>query len=96
MPYLSENKDGDILLCLYIQPKASQNKFCGRHGNEMKLAITAPPVDGKANKAVQVFLAKFLGVAKAEVILDSGRQSRHKRLLVKGVSGQEARRLIEG
>ena len=96
MPYLSQNKDGDAVLSLYIQPKASQNRFCGLHGEEMKLAITAPPVDGKANKAVQAFLAKFFKVAKAEVSLDSGQQSRHKRLVVKGIDVQEARRMLEG
>jgi hypothetical protein len=96
MPYLSENKDGDTVLSLYIQPKSSQNRFCGLHGEEMKLAITAPPVDGKANKAVQTFLAKFFGVGKAAVILDSGQQSRHKRLVIKGIDSREARRMIEG
>lgn len=95
MPYLSENKDGDVVLSLYIQTKASKNRFCGLHGEEMKLAITAPPVDGKANRAVQVFLAKFFKVAKSDVILDSGQQSRHKRFVVKGVGGKEARRLLE-
>ncbi len=95
MPYLTENKDGDTLLSLYIQPKASQNRFCGLHGEEMKLAITAPPVDGKANKAVQTFVAKFFKVAKADVILHSGQQSRHKRLLIRGITAEKARSLIE-
>lgn len=95
MPYLSENKDGDIVLSLYIQPKASKNRFCGLHGEEMKLAITAAPVDGKANKAVQAFLAKFFGVGKAEVTLQSGQQSRHKRFVIKGMASEEARRMIE-
>ncbi len=95
MPYLSENKDGDAVLSLYIQPKSSKNSFCGLHGDEMKLAITAPPVDGKANKAVQAFLAKFFKVAKSEVVLVSGQQSRHKRFVIKGVGGDEARQRIE-
>ncbi len=95
MTYLSENKDGDTVLSLYIQPKASQNRFCGLHGEEMKLGITAPPVDGKANKAVQTFVAKFFGVPKSQVILHSGQQSRHKRLIIKGIDGREARRLLE-
>jgi hypothetical protein len=95
MPYLTENKDGDAVLSLYIQPKASQNRFCGRHGDELKLAITAPPVEGQANKAVQVFLAKFFGVGKAGVVLAGGQQSRHKRLIIKGLDSQTVRRLIE-
>ncbi|MEN8257944.1 MAG: DUF167 family protein [Thermodesulfobacteriota bacterium] len=96
MPYLSENKDGDTLLSLYIQPKASKNRFCGLHGDEMKLAITAAPVDGKANKAVQTFLANFFKVAKSEVVLKRGRQSRHKSMVIKGIGKGKARRMIEG
>ncbi len=95
MPYLKENKDGDTVISLYIQPKASKNRFCGLHGEEMKLAITAPPVDGKANKAVQAFLAKFFKVAKSEVIIKSGQQSRHKRFVVKGIGKEGARRMME-
>lgn len=96
MPYLTENKEGDAVLSLYIRTKASQNRFCGLHGEELKLAITAPPVEGQANKAVQAFVARFFGVAKAAVILASGQQSRHKRLIIKGIAGAEARRKIEG
>ncbi|PLX51376.1 MAG: YggU family protein [Desulfobulbaceae bacterium] len=95
MSYLSENKDGTIVLRLYIQPKASKNRFCGLHGGELKLAVTAPPVEGKANKAIEAFVAKFFKVPKSAVRLTSGHQSRHKRLLVSGVSGSQARRMLE-
>ncbi len=91
MPYLSTTKDNQTLLALYIQPKSSRNQFCGLYGDEMKLAITAPPVDGKANKAVRQFLAKFFGVAKSAIILKRGRQSRHKQFIVEGVSGETLR-----
>lgn len=60
----------------------------------MKLAITAPPVDGKANKAVIQFLAKFLGVAKGAIVLRRGRHSRHKQLVVQGLSCVEVREKI--
>ncbi len=94
MPYLTIT-NGKTLLALYIQPQSSKNKFCGLHGDEMKLAITAPPVDGKANKGVIVFLAKFLGVAKGAISIRRGLQSRHKQLLVDGISGDEVREKIE-
>lgn len=95
MPYLSENKDGTLVLRLYIQPKASRNRFCGLHGDEMKLAVTAPPVEGKANKAVEDFVARFFKVPKSAVRLTSGHQSRHKCLQIRGMSCSQARRVIE-
>ena len=96
MPYLSTTKNGQLLIALYIQPKASQNKFCGLHAEEMKLAITAPPVDGKANKAVIQFMAKCLGVAKSALSVKRGSQSRHKQLVVEGMDADEVRAKIEG
>ncbi|MCB2184342.1 MAG: YggU family protein [Desulfobulbaceae bacterium] len=91
MNFLSQEKNNAVRLSLYIQPKASQNRFCGSHGDdEMKLAITAPPVDGKANKAVVSFLAKFFGVAKSSITLKSGMQSRHKRFLLQDVTLEQA------
>lgn len=94
MPYLTTH-NGKILLALYIQPQASKNKFCGLHGDEMKLAITAPPVDGKANKGVLQFVAKVLGVAKGAVSIQRGLQSRHKHVLVDGIDSAAVREKIE-
>jgi uncharacterized protein (TIGR00251 family) len=94
MPYLSTQNDQTII-ALYIQPKSSKNTFRGLYGTEMKLAITAPPVDGKANKAVILFLAKLLGVSKSAVSLKRGIQSRHKKFAV-GMTEEEVRMKIEG
>ena len=94
--YLQELQDGSVALTLHIQPKASQNRFQGIHDNALKLAITAPPVDGKANKAVIAFLAKFFGIAKSELSITSGHQSRRKRCLLKGASLAEIQKKIEG
>ncbi len=95
MDYLTTTNDGDVLIALYVQPKSSKNSFRGLHGDAMKVAITAPPVDGKANKAVIAFLAKFLGVAKSAVSIQRGLQSRHKQLLVEGVVAQDVHKKIE-
>lgn len=95
MIFLGWESDNDISLALYIQPKASHNTFLGLHGEELKLAITAPPVDGKANKAVIAFLAKFFGVAKSSITIKSGLQSRHKRCLVQGVTIEEAEEKLD-
>jgi uncharacterized protein (TIGR00251 family) len=93
--YLRVVKSGSVILSLYVQPKASQNRFLAIHDNALKLAITSPPIDGKANKAVVSFLAKFFGVAKSKVSLKSGHQSRHKQCLLEGISVQEVQQKIK-
>lgn len=55
----------DLLLRVYIQPKASRDNIVGLHGDEIKIAITAPPVDGKANAYLTKYLAKLCKVPKA-------------------------------
>ncbi|CAK8736898.1 hypothetical protein SODG_000619 [Sodalis praecaptivus] len=65
--------EGDTLvLRLYIQPRASRDHIASAHGDEIKVAITAPPVDGQANSHLIRFLAKEFGVAKSRVILEKG------------------------
>lgn len=72
----------DIVLRLYIQPKASRDKIIGLHGDELKVAITAPPVDGKANAHLSKFLAKQFKVAKGLIHIDKGELGRHKQIRV--------------
>lgn len=74
--------DGCLYLSVYVQPKASRDKWLGRHGDEIKLAITAPPIDGKANDHVIRLIAKQCKVAKSKVTLIRGQQSRHKHIKV--------------
>ena len=71
-----------LRLRLYIQPKASRDDWVGLYGDEIKVAITAPPVDGKANSHLQKFLAKSFAVAKSQVVIEKGEQSRHKTVLI--------------
>lgn len=71
-----------LLLALLIQPKASRDQFQGLHGDELKLAITAPPVDGQANAHLIKFLAKQFKVAKGQITLLRGELGRHKLLAI--------------
>jgi len=66
------------------------------HGEELKLAITAPPVDGKANKAVISFLANFFSLSKSDVVIQSGQQSRHKQCRLTHVTRQDVFEKIQG
>ncbi|MFH1985217.1 MAG: DUF167 domain-containing protein [Pseudomonadota bacterium] len=76
-----EHADGGLLFTVTVQPRASKNAVAGRHGDTLKIRLTAPPVDGAANKACIAFLAKQLGVAKSALEIVSGHTSRTKRIL---------------
>ncbi|MBP8262571.1 DUF167 domain-containing protein [Pseudomonas fluvialis] len=72
----------DLLLDCHLQPKASKDEFAGLHGERLKIRISAPPIDGRANAQLLAFIAKAFGVAKSQVSLDSGDSSRQKRVRI--------------
>jgi len=72
-----------LLLTVRLQPRASCDEIVGPHGSEsIKIRITAPPVDGKANQHLLKYLAKAFGVAKGQVTLLSGTTGRDKRVAI--------------
>ncbi|MFO3904967.1 DUF167 family protein YggU [Enterobacter hormaechei] len=81
MSAVSTCADG-LVLRLYIQPKASRDTIIGLHGDEVKVAITAPPVDGQANAHLVKFLAKQFRVAKSQVLIEKGELGRHKQVKI--------------
>ncbi|MBU0480349.1 MAG: YggU family protein [Proteobacteria bacterium] len=94
MPYLSAGGDNAVLLEIYVQPKSSKNRVCGIHNRMLKIAITAPPVDGKANSQITAFLAKLFRVPKSAVTLVSGLQGRTKKVSVSGINLEQARAVL--
>jgi len=74
-----------------VQPRASRTAVAGVMGEAVKIAITAPPVDGKANQAVIEFLAERLRVPKSNVEIVSGETGRNKLVAVRGVSAEAVR-----
>ncbi len=93
--WLSSNGDA-VVLAVLVQPRASKNQLCGIQGDELKIRLTSPPVDGAANKLCVQFLAKLLGCSKSSVTLLSGHKSRHKRLAVAGVTAQQVMQIVDG
>lgn len=81
MPAVTRQGD-ELILQLLIQPKASRDQIVGLHGDELKVAITAPPVDGQANAHLIKYLAKQFKVAKGQVTVIRGELGRHKTLSV--------------
>lgn len=78
---VSKQQD-DLLLNLYIQPKASRDQIVGVHGEELKIAITAPPVDGKANAHLTKYLSKAFKVPKGDIVILKGQLGRHKQIKI--------------
>ncbi|MBE2250272.1 MAG: DUF167 domain-containing protein [Myxococcus sp.] len=76
---------------MLVQPRASRTKVVGEHDGRLKIALSAPPVDGEANAALIDFLAGALRVKKAQVALVEGDTSRRKRVRVDGVAEAVAR-----
>lgn len=95
MSYVSSYKGGRVLLRLYVQPRCSRNAFVEIYGDALKLGITAPPVDGKANKAVVSFLASFFKMKKKDISIKHGLQSRTKSVLFTGQDLKDIQTRIE-
>lgn len=74
--------DGNLLLRVKVQPRASNNQFCELLDERLKIRITAAPTDGKANQQLLQFLAKQFRVSKSQVHLLSGESSREKRFMI--------------
>lgn len=75
--------DGEnLLLTVYVQPKASRSEIVGIHDDKLKVKVTSAPTDGLANADVIKLLAKTFGVAKSHITLISGHTQRNKRFRV--------------
>ncbi|MCX5874740.1 MAG: DUF167 family protein [Deltaproteobacteria bacterium] len=93
---LRKQADGtSVSLSIHVQPKASRTRIVGLHGDAVKIGITSPPVDGKANAAVIQFIAKLFKIPRAAVTLASGEASRDKRLILAGISMAQAEAILQ-
>jgi len=77
---------GGVILRIHLQPRASKTEICGIQGDELKVRVTSPPVDDAANRLCVDFFARCFKLPKSAVTIISGHKSRHKRVLVSGVS----------
>ena len=77
-----------------VHPRAKKNAIAGEADGALKLSLTAPPIDGKANDACIEFFAKLLKVPRSSVTIASGQTSRNKVIRVLGLSAEEVRRGI--
>jgi uncharacterized protein (TIGR00251 family) len=77
-----------------VHPRAKKNAITGELGEALKISLTAPPIDGKANEACIEFFAKLLKVPRSSVTIASGQSSRTKVIRVIGLSAEEIRRRL--
>jgi len=82
--YLTAHSDG-VTIAIKVQPRAPVNEIGGTHGAELRVKVTAPPVDAAANDAVVRLLAEAIGCARANVEIIRGHTSRHKVVRIHGV-----------
>jgi uncharacterized protein len=80
------DSSGDVLLEVKVVPRASADRVAGIEGQHLKIRITAPPVDGKANDYLLRFLAKHFAIRLSQLSLVSGEGSRLKRIRVAGLT----------
>jgi uncharacterized protein (TIGR00251 family) len=76
--FLHAQKDGSVLVDIHVMPNASSTQMQGLHDGALKVRLHAPPVDGKANEALRVWLAQTLGIPKSSVNLERGAAARRK------------------
>jgi len=77
-----------VTFTVHVQPRASRAEICGIHNGELKVRLTAPPVDDAANTQCVELLAKRLGIAKSTVTIIHGSKSRHKTIRIAGITAK--------
>ncbi len=83
--------DETVSFAVKVHPRAKKNAITGKVGDALKISLTAPPVDGRANEACIEFLAKLLKVPRTSVTIASGQTGRNKTIRVAGLTAQQAR-----
>jgi len=79
-----------MILKVYLQPKSSKNEVLGPYRDGIKIKITAPPLEGKANEALIQFLAKKLGISPSSIEILKGHHSHEKTLKISGIDPKGA------
>ena len=89
-------KDGGVIFRVRVQPRAGRDGLAGEYGGAIKLRISAPPVDGRANEACRRLIAKLAGVPASAVEIIAGESSRDKVIRIHNLSAAGLRRRLPG
>jgi uncharacterized protein (TIGR00251 family) len=94
IPFREGQGEDGVSFAVRVQPRARRNAIVGELGRALKIALTAPPVDGRANEACIEFFADLLGVPRGSVTIVSGQSSRNKVIRVTGISAAELKKRL--
>lgn len=86
-----QESGGGVSFAVKVHPRAKKNAITGELGDALKISLTTPPIDGRANEACIEFFAKLLKVPRSSVTIASGQTSRNKVVRVAGVSAEQVR-----
>ena len=93
-PYLREDDDG-VWLNVLVQPRSTKNRLVGQHGDRLKIQVTAPPVDDRANAMVEELFSEVLGIPQRAVEIARGQSAREKTVFIRGLRLAQVRGLVE-
>ena len=83
---INNNIKKELILKIKVEPRSSKSVIVGRHGDALKVKLTSPPVEGKANKELIDLLSKELKVPKKAITITSGKSSKNKIVKIIGLS----------
>jgi len=83
--------DGCVRFTVRVQPRASTNELAGVHGDALKIRLTAPPVEGAANEALVIFLAKIFSVSRHDVRILASESARSKLIDIREITERNVR-----
>jgi uncharacterized protein (TIGR00251 family) len=86
--------EGGVSFLVRVQPRASRSEISGEWQGALRVRLTAPPVDDRANEALRRLLAESLNVPVAAVKIAQGQRSRSKRVEIRGATAAQVRRLL--
>lgn len=92
--YIRPHEHG-VYLAIKVQPRASKNEIGEAHGDELKVKVTAPPVDSAANQAVIDLIAEKLKCPRSGVQIVRGETSRHKTIFIAGKTAEEIAKALQ-
>jgi uncharacterized protein (TIGR00251 family) len=94
VPWITPSENG-VCLQIKVIPRSSQNEVTGLCGDQLKIKLTAPPVDGQANWKLKIFLGGWLGCGTGRVSIRQGLSGRVKLVEITGVTQSQVIALVE-